>query len=300
MKTEAALDISSYLTDKALSVEKALDALIPKAQISAHDVLFSAARYSLLGGGKRLRPILALATAESLGASEISAMSTACALEMIHTYSLIHDDLPCMDNDDFRRGKPSLHRAYDEATAVLTGDYLLTYAFEVIADDLHLTSAQKVGLIRLLTHHAGGHGMIGGQVMDVGTEGISLSLEHINQIHAHKTGALIIASILAGAIIANAASEEIDALRLFGSDLGLAFQIIDDVIDVANSEQKHGRKIASDTTNNKTTYVTLMGIEAAQKTADDLYQSALGHLGKIRKNTHLLRQLAKLFVYRSV
>jgi len=291
-------DISSYLRDKAALVEQKLETLIPEQDVP-HKQLFLAARYALLGAGKRLRPLLALTTAETLGSFDNSALTTACALEMIHTYSLIHDDLPCMDDDDFRRGKPSLHKAFGEALAVLAGDYLLTYAFEVIADDHRINSSQKIALVKLLAHHSGGHGMLGGQIMDIQAEGLSIDLEMLKKIHRYKTGALITASILSGGIVANAGEAEIESLRLFGDDLGLAFQIIDDVIDVIASEQKHGKTVASDTANNKTTYVTLMGVDTAQQTAYDLYTRSLTYLDRIKRDTTLLKELAKKLVYRS-
>ncbi|MEI8365259.1 MAG: polyprenyl synthetase family protein [Parachlamydiaceae bacterium] len=287
--------IKSYIHAKTALIEQRLDTLIPNS-----DKLFTAARHSLFNGAKRLRPLLTIAAAETLGGTDQKALSAACALEMIHTYSLIHDDLPCMDDDDFRRGKPSLHRAFDEATAVLTGDYLLTYAFEVVADDEGLTASQKVSLIKLMAYHSGGQGMIGGQMMDIEVEGISITLEHLERIHSKKTGALIIASLLCGAVTANATPAEMDALTLFGRDVGLAFQIIDDIIDVVDSERKHGKKIASDSINNKTTYVTLMDVDTARHVAYNLYERSISHLEKITPDTILLQELAKRLVHRHI
>ncbi|MEI8125325.1 MAG: polyprenyl synthetase family protein [Parachlamydiaceae bacterium] len=279
-------------------LELALDAYIAERD-TPYMRLFSAARYALLRGGKRLRPILSMATAEAFGVKAESALSTACALEMIHTYSLIHDDLPCMDNDDFRRGKPSLHKAFDEATALLAGDFLLTHAFSIIALDPELTPFQRISLIQLLASHAGGDGMIGGQMMDIEAEGVSINIELLKQIHALKTGALITASILSGGIVANASKDEMESLHLFGKDIGLAFQIIDDVVDVISSEAKHGKKTASDEANNKSTYVSLMGVDKAKKAAEDLYQRSLTHLDAINRDTTLLKELAKQLVYRN-
>jgi geranylgeranyl diphosphate synthase type II len=292
------MDIARYLKDKALLIEDKLDALVPEKE-EAFGMLFKAARYSLLGAGKRLRPVLTIATTETFGKPGEAALSAACALEMIHTYSLIHDDLPCMDNDDFRRGKPSSHKAFGEGHAVLTGDYLLTYAFEVVVNDPHLSAQQKVALIGLFAKNSGGHGMIGGQIMDIQSEGKEIGIDLLKHIHRYKTGALINASILAGGIIGEASPGELQLLNDFGQDIGLAFQIVDDVIDVTSSEIKHGKVVASDVANQKTTYVTLLGLEAAQETADVLYDRSLSHLAKIGKDTSILQALAKRLVHRS-
>ena len=293
------MDINTYLKTKASLVEQKLNTLVPEKE-TAFSSLFKAARYSLLSGGKRLRPILAIATAETFGKSAESTFSVACALEMIHTYSLIHDDLPCMDNDDFRRGKPSLHKAFDEGLAVLTGDYLLTYAFEVIVNDPNLSAQQKVALTSLIAKNSGCQGMIAGQVMDIQAEGKAIDLESLKHIHKYKTGALINASILAGGIIADVSSIEFQLLNEFGNNIGLAFQIIDDVIDVTSSETKHGKALASDAANNKTTYVTLLGIDSARNAAEALYDCSLEILNKINKDTSTLKSLAKCLVYREI
>lgn len=291
------MDIHSYLASKAALVEKKLEILIPERTVS-YSSLYTAARYSLLGAGKRLRPILTLATAETFGAATDSALSAGCAFEMIHTYSLIHDDLPCMDNDDFRRGKLSSHKAFGEGHAVLTGDYLLTFAFEVITNDPNLTAQQKVALINLIAKNSGCSGMIAGQVMDIQAEGKAIDIDQLQLIHQYKTGALINASILAGGIIADVSSSDYQSLHDFGSDIGLAFQIVDDILDVTASEAKHGKTTASDQTNHKTTYVTLLGIDGAQAKADMLYDRALSHLEKIECNTSILKALAKCLVHR--
>lgn len=291
------MNIDAYLKTKKALVEQKLDSLIPEKETPYHS-LYKAARYSLLAGGKRLRPILALATAEAFEKAEHSVLSAACALEMIHTYSLIHDDLPCMDDDDFRRGKPSLHKAFGEGHAVLTGDYLLTYAFDIIANDTYLNSQQKIAVISLITKNCGCQGMIAGQVMDIEAEGKAIDLTSLKQIHRYKTGALINASILTGAIIAEASPFEFQALNDFGDAIGLAFQIVDDILDVTFSEVKHGKRIASDTVNHKTTYVTLLGLEQARQTADSLYKHSINHLDKLNQDTSILKELAKCLVCR--
>lgn len=292
------IDISSYLQGTRQLIEERLEKLLPK-QNSLVDNLFEAARYAVLGAGKRLRPVLTLTTAQTFGVSPELALNAACALEMVHAYSLIHDDLPCMDDDDFRRGKPSLHKAYSEGHAVLTGDYLLTYAFEVLAQDPFLPTETKLSLIALLARKAGALGMIGGQVMDIEAEGLSISLDQLTIIHQHKTGALISASIEFGGLIAGASREQMSALRSFGEAIGLAFQIIDDVIDVESSEEKHGKATSSDAINQKSTYVTLLGLSGARKHAETLLAKAQGHLRELPGDTTLLYQLSNCLVDRS-
>lgn len=294
-------DITSYLQDKSALINTKLNELIlskDELSVPSCNQLFSAARYALMSGGKRLRPVLTLATAEAFGSNTKAALSTACALEMIHTYSLIHDDLPCMDNDDFRRGQPTVHRAFTEAHAVLTGDYLLTYAFEVIANDPHLESDQKIALIALVAKSSGGDGMIAGQVMDIEAEGQKIDLDAIQRIHRYKTGALITAAIECGGIIGGASPSQMTILKSFGSDLGLAFQIIDDVIDVTESVKKHGKAVASDESNGKTTYVSLLGLESARQGAEDLLKKSLKKLNELDAHTAILQALAECLVYR--
>lgn len=291
------MDIDDYLQAKRDTIEKALDTFVSVKDVT-HSQLYQAARYSLLGGGKRLRPILALAAAEAYGAPEQYALSTACALEMIHTYSLIHDDLPCMDNDDFRRGKPSLHKAYNEGHAVLTGDYLLTKAFEVVSDDPHLDPLKKIELIQQLSKGSGCQGMVAGQVLDIEAEGKLIDLASLQRIHHYKTGALIQTSILCGAIIGNATIKERECLSAFGKEIGLAFQIVDDLLDVISIQEKRGGHVASDSANKKTTYVTLLGVDGSKQAAEGLLQSALGHLESSGLNFNNLRQIALRLVRR--
>lgn len=291
------IDISHYLKDKSQIIEEHLDKLIPEKKVP-YNLLFQAARYSLIGGGKRIRPLLALVTAETLGCSPLHGLSAVCALEMIHTYSLIHDDLPCMDDDDYRRGKPSLHKKFPEGHAVLTGDFLLTLAFDVLANDDSLSPQQRLGLIQTLSKHAGGEGMIAGQVLDLASEGKNINLETLQLIHRNKTGAMIAASIQFGAIIAGASQEFMGILYSFGEDIGLAFQIVDDILDVTAS-QKHGKYIASDVVNNKATYVTLLGLDKSQQLASDLLNTALNKLKALPVDATLLTKFAQLIVNRS-
>jgi geranylgeranyl diphosphate synthase type II len=284
------------LKAKVSLLEQTLDKLIPEQKLP-YNQLFKAARYSLLGGGKRLRPILTLATCEALGRDENTALIPACALEMIHTYSMIHDDLPCMDNDDFRRGKPTLHKAFPEGHAVLAGDYLLTYAFQVLASAPHLTSQQIVDLIALLAKKAGGEGMIAGQILDIEANQ-QTDLEALNRIHNYKTGALIATAVEFGAIVAGATDKIRQILNLFANEIGLAFQIVDDILDVTASKQKHGSSKASDITNGKTTYVTLLGIERSQETSENLLESALTRLQSLSLKTGRLAEIAQCLVRR--
>lgn len=291
--------LQDYLAAQCLRIEEELSRLIPEKLVPYHS-LFEAARYSLLGGGKRLRPILALAAAEALGGSIEKALTPSCALEMIHTYSLIHDDLPCMDDDDFRRGKPSLHKAYPEGHAVLAGDFLLTYAFDILANDPRLTEQERLQLIQVLAKRSGAEGMIGGQVMDVAAEEQNITLDVLEKIHHLKTGAMIIASLEFGAITANASLKDRACLAQFGKDIGLAFQIVDDILDVTNSEAKHGRKVASDQINGKTTYVSLLGLEKSKIYAHELTKKAIEALKSIDGDTTLLSEIALSAVNRKI
>lgn len=292
------MPFNEYLKQKVAFIDSHLSKLIPKEEIPYKN-LFEAARYSLLAGGKRLRPILLLASAEALGADLERAISAASAVELVHTYSLIHDDLPCMDDDDFRRGKPSLHKAFSEAHAVLTGDYLLSYAFELLSSDPLLRADQKVELIAMLAKGCGGKGMIAGQVMDIEAEGKNIDQNVLQNIHRHKTGALITASVTMGGIIADADQEQLNDLSSYGDAIGLAFQIMDDVLDVKASWQKHGSTISSDMVNNKTTYVTVMGLEKAESLAKEITEGAKAHAFKLGRSAEPLAQLADYIVARS-
>lgn len=292
------MDLSQYLSEKNKIIEQRLSELVPEKDVP-YNTLFKAARYSLLGGGKRLRPILTLATLEMLGGDLNIGLNPACALEMVHAYSLIHDDLPCMDDDDFRRGKPSLHKAYPEGHAVLTGDYLLTHAFDVLATAPFVSPEKKITLISTLSKNAGGDGMIGGQVMDLESEGKKIGIEDLRTIHHCKTGALISASIEFGAILGNAKPNHLKLLVDFGNQMGLAFQIVDDILDVTASKDKHGKEISSDAINEKSTFVSLLGIEASQKLSNELLKQSIEKLQQLPYQTDLLVHLAKKIVNRN-
>jgi geranylgeranyl diphosphate synthase type II len=290
-------EVDCYLKTQSDIIEKELDRLVPLRH-GHHQKLFESARYALLGGGKRLRPILALTTTRMLQGDPAAALTPSCTLEFIHTYSLIHDDLPCMDNDDYRRGKLTVHKQYSEGHAVLTGDYLLTYAFEVLATDPKLSSEKKAQLIAILARQSGGDGMIGGQVMDLHFEGQKIPLETLKQLHRNKTAALLSASIEFGAVIANAPPLHLNALRLFGESIGLAFQVVDDILDVTSSQSKHGRLIASDILNEKSTYVSLLGLEQAKACANEFYQQAIRALKPLPYDTSLMEALADYILQR--
>lgn len=280
-----------YILHNSSLIEQRLDTLVIEKNVP-YNRLYQAARYSLLSGGKRMRPLLTLVTAETLGSPLSHALDPACALEMLHTYSLIHDDLPCMDNDNFRRGKPSLHRAFPEGHAVLTGDFLLTYAFEVISHAPHITSQQKLEMIQLLAKNSGAEGMIGGQIMDIESDGKSIDLPFLQDIHERKTGALIATAIEFGAIIANTSQAHKEILKQIGYEIGFAFQVIDDVIDVTSNKN-------SDKKNGKSTYATLLGVEKARSLAHTHYESAMKKLIALPFNTTQLSKFAELLINRN-
>lgn len=291
------MDLTTYLATRISQIDRCLDELVPPLSLPHHK-LFEAARYSLLGSGKRIRPILVLAVCDMLGGDVKKALHPAAAIEMIHTYSLIHDDLPCMDNDDFRRGKPTLHRAFPESHALLAGDFLLTHAFFVLANAPEINSEVKVKLIQLLSEASGGNGMIGGQIQDIESSRHVLNKESMDQMHRAKTGALIEASVGFGAILGGASAKEYETLQRCARAVGLAFQIIDDVIDVTASEDKHGKKVSSDTVNGKQTYATLLGIETARSEAEKLHRFALEELSKLPHDIKLLQALVSYIITR--
>lgn len=290
-------DIAQYLLGQGQIIERELENLVAMHH-GPYQELFEAARHALLGGGKRLRPILVLTTVRMLGSDPQLALRPACTLELIHTYSMIHDDLPCMDNDDYRRGKLTVHKKYNDGLAVLTGDFLLTYAFEVLATDMHLSAEKKSQLIATLAHRSGSNGMIGGQVMDLAYEGKKIPLETLRLLHRNKTAALITAAVEFGGIISNAPPVHLDALRQYGEAIGLAFQVIDDILDVSSSEVKHGKAIPSDILKKKSTYVSLLGIEQAQTYAHNFYQQAVKSLKALPYDSSLLIGLSDFILKR--
>jgi geranylgeranyl diphosphate synthase, type II len=270
-------DLSTYLKNYQSQVESALENSLP---IVYPETIYESMRYSLLAGGKRLRPILCLATCEMMEGTVEMSMPTACALEMIHTMSLIHDDLPSMDNDDYRRGKPTNHKAYGEDIAILAGDGLLAYAFEYIARETKNVPPQQVlQTIAHLARAVGAAGLVGGQVVDLQSEGKSdVTVETLTYIHNHKTGALLKACVVCGAILAGATPDEIDKLSLYAQNIGLAFQIIDDILDITATQAELGKTAGKDLQAQKVTYPSLWGLEASKTQAEELIAAAKAEL----------------------
>lgn len=280
-------------------IEKRLDQLIAENPSLPYAHLFSAARYSLLSSAKRIRPLLLFATLETFGVPVEIGVDPACAIEMVHTYSLIHDDLPCMDNDDYRRGKPTLHKVFPESHALLTGDFLLTHAFEILCRTSDLTDGQKVALVQTLSKYAGSHGMIGGQVIDLFSENKTIDWQTLELMHYCKTACLIIASLDCGAIIANTSAEDRSILQSVGKKMGIAFQIVDDLLDVTGSFSEMGKLTGSDEHKKKATAVSILGIQASQDRAEELYTQAEQELSTLSRPSPLLSSLFQLLIRRS-
>ncbi|MDO8863486.1 polyprenyl synthetase family protein [Haliea sp. E1-2-M8] len=262
-----------------------------------------AVRYALETSGKCIRPCLLYAAARAAGAGpelDSALDNPACALELIHTYSLIHDDLPAMDDDDLRRGRPTLHKAFDEATAILVGDGLQARAFELLVDAHALSAEQKVSMIKALAQAAGLGGMVGGQFVDIASTGRPLQLEELQGMHALKTGALIRAALSLGAIAASASASQRAALERYGEHIGLAFQVVDDILDVEGSTATLGKTGGKDAAANKTTYVSLLGLAGARESAEHLLDGALEALEGFGDSADMLRGLARIVVDRRV
>ncbi|MEO0986298.1 MAG: geranylgeranyl diphosphate synthase CrtE [Cyanobacteria bacterium J06639_14] len=271
--TSAPFDLKAYLRDRKQQVEAALDASL---EVVYPETIYESMRYSLLAGGKRLRPILCLATCELLDGTEAMAMPTACALEMIHTMSLIHDDLPAMDNDDYRRGKLTNHKVYGDDVAILAGDGLLTYAFEHVATQTRDVAPERLlKVVAALGRAVGANGLVGGQVVDLASEGNpDVTVEVLNFIHSHKTGALLKVSVTSGAILAGANDEQVETLARYAEKIGLAFQIVDDVLDITATSEELGKSAGKDVQAQKATYPSLWGIEESRRQAQQLVAEA--------------------------
>ncbi|HEX8612966.1 MAG TPA: farnesyl diphosphate synthase [Telluria sp.] len=278
--------------------EAALDALLPAAAVVPHK-LHEAMRYTVLGGGKRVRPLLVFAAGALFGADARALERAAAALEMIHAYSLVHDDMPCMDDDDLRRGKPTVHVAYDEATALLVGDALQSQAFLVLAEGMDIPAPRQVAMLRLLAHAAGSSGMCGGQAIDLDSVGISLTLEQLEQMHQLKTGALLRASVVLGALAgADVSADQMRALDAYAKAIGLAFQVVDDVLDATADSATLGKTAGKDAAANKPTYVSILGLEPSRVLAEKLRNEAHDALAPFGDKADRLRQLADLIVQR--
>ena len=261
--------------------------------------LAAAMKYSLMAGGKRLRPVLLMAAADAVGGRGDLYVTTGCALEMIHTYSLIHDDLPAMDNDDYRRKKPTNHKVYGEGMAILAGDALLTLAFEVMLRQKDAAPETLTAVVREMSIAAGANGMVGGQAIDLDSEGKEISMETLRKMHMGKTGALFRAALRSGAILAGASETQLAALTRYAENFGLAFQITDDILDVTGDEAAIGKPVGSDEKNHKSTYVTLTSLEEAGKLAAQAVDEAEKALEIFGENAAFLRELAAYLLERN-
>lgn len=284
------VDIKKYWSARQSRFEKALHRALPAATVKPATI-HQAMRYSLFAGGKRLRPILVIAAAETLGGRPDDAMPLACAVECIHTYSLIHDDLPCMDDDDLRRGKPTSHKVYGEGIAVLAGDALLTQAFELAAQVPGWKRYKTADVIKEIAQASGSKALIAGQVVDLECEGKKISAQELAYIHRCKTAALIASSLRLGAMSADATAAELKAITQFGQALGLAFQVIDDILDITQTSEQLGKSAGKDLTAEKATYPAILGMDKAKKEATrltDLARTSLKPLGKKAEILHAI------------
>ncbi len=293
----SAFDLAAYLAERRRLVDEALEQYLPAEDVEPA-TLHRAMRYSVLAGGKRLRPILVVAGAEAVGAAARQVLPTACALELIHTYSLIHDDLPAMDDDDYRRGRLTSHKVFGEAMAILAGDALLTLAFELIARNAAMTADGRLvcEVIADVARAAGSQGMVGGQVVDIESEGKAISAAALDYIHLHKTAALIRAALRAGAMLGGAPPAALAAITAAGERLGLAFQIVDDILDVEGTLAELGKTAGSDQRKRKATYPALHGLEASRRRARALIEEAKAALAPLGPAAAPISGLAD-FVY---
>jgi len=279
-------------------IEGALDGFLPPADCIPQK-LHEAMRYTTLGGGKRVRPLLAYAAGALFGAEADALARVASAVEMIHVYSLVHDDMPCMDDDALRRGKPTVHVAYDEATALLVGDTLQAQAFQVLADSETVPPARLLQMVRLLAQAAGSSGMCGGQAIDLASVGLALNREELERMHQLKTGAMLRVSVLLGALAGrDLTQDELQALDTYSAAVGLAFQVVDDVLDATADSATLGKTAGKDAADNKPTYVSILGLEASQALAEQLRRDAHDALAPFGEPAQRLRQLADLIVQR--
>ena len=285
------MNLKTYLTTRAKDVDAALDVFLPKAK-ERPATIHAAMRYSVFAGGKRLRPVLCLAAAEACGGEFSLALPPACAVELMHTYSLVHDDLPAMDDDDLRRGRPTCHKVYGEGMAILCGDALLTEAFIVIGQTVATKRYNTRDYITELAVTGGSRKLIGGQVMDLEGEGKKLTKRDLVRIHEAKTAALLTTSLRLGAMTANATPAKLEALTLFGHALGLAFQVIDDILDVTQSTEVLGKTAGKDQAVEKSTYPAIIGLEASRKEAVRLTAVAMDALNPLGKSAERLREVA--------
>ena len=292
------MEIKEYMAEVRELTDARLKQLLP-AETDYPAIIHEAMAYSVFAGGKRFRPVLCLAACEAVCGDKQPALDAACAMECIHTYSLIHDDLPGMDNDDYRRGKLTNHRVFGEGMAILAGDALLTYAFEILAGlaDKH-DARQVVQIMQEVSKASGTAGMIGGQVVDIISEQVTPNKELLHYIHNHKTGALIVVSARMGAILGGANEQQLAALTEYAHQLGLAFQITDDILDVVGDEEKIGKPVGSDEKNQKATFPSLFGLEQSRQMADDAVTAAIAALEPFGARGDMLAQLAQYLLGR--
>ena len=294
--------LETYLQEQRERVEAALDHYLA-APGASPSTLSEAVRYSVFAGGKRVRPILVLAAADAVGGDSEAVLPAACALEFVHTYSLIHDDLPAMDDDDYRRGRLTSHKVFGEAVAILAGDALLTHAFEVMTCPIMRARFSPAALLEA-AHHlagaAGSAGMVGGQAADMASEGREVPLDVLEYIHQHKTADLIAAAVAIGGLLGGGTAAQTGALERYGQAIGLAFQIADDVLDVEGDSAALGKRVGQDAQHGKATYPALLGLEASRQQAAALLNEALAALGDFDDRADRLRQLAQFIVHRKV
>lgn len=292
-------DLKAALAEAAKDVEKTLDALLPNGD-GPESPLFDAMRYAALDGGKRLRPFLVLCGADMFGVRRSCSLRVGAAIEFIHCYSLVHDDMPCMDDDDLRRGKPTVHKKWDEATAVLAGDGLQTLAFEVLANpETHEDPQVRIELVKALAHAAGGEGMVGGQMFDLAAENLPpLNIGQITRLQQLKTGRLFAFSCEAGAILGKADQPHRHALQNYAHDMGLAFQIADDILDIESDPETLGKATQKDEDAGKATFISILGLERAREQARMLADQASAHLDLFGEKADLLKQIARYVVER--
>src|SRR6266851_325589 len=295
--TSAAMKLPAFFEEDRLAVDAALEGLLPQESARPTSI-HQAMRYSIFAGGKRIRPILCLETARIFAPDVAAALHPACAIEMIHTYSLIHDDLPALDNDDLRRGKPTCHKKFGEAIAILAGDALLTLAFETLAN-APVDPARRVAILSHVAASAGTiNGMVGGQVADLEAEGRAIEPAELEYIHRSKTAALIRASVVAGAISGGADDENVSRLKRFGETIGWAFQVVDDILDVEESSAALGKTAGKDAEQQKATYPALYGLERSRQFAKELESLAMAELAPFGQRAARLQELAEMIVHR--
>lgn len=293
-------NLKQYLQETISLVDQAMESFLPAESIDPAD-LHRAMRYSVFAGGKRVRPVLMLAACQAVGGKRVHALPAACAMEMIHTYSLIHDDLPAMDDDDFRRGRPTNHKVFGEALAILAGDALLTEAFKLLSDQsmASIDAATRLDVLWRIAVAAGSLGMVGGQVVDMQSEcAIGVTIDTVTGIHRRKTGALIVASVTAGGLLGGGTPEQIAALEEYGRTIGLAFQVADDILDIEGTTEELGKDAGSDEARGKATYPSLLGLSESKRYAKELVDSGLLALTDFGEAAEPLRAIARYIIER--